>query len=157
VSAVLDEAHTIVWPLARLKGLRFTVTPPRDPQTIVTDRSKLRQILVNLLSNAIKFTERGEVALVAKADGDAICFEVHDTGIGIAREDIERIFDPFWQVEQTHSRRAGGTGLGLSVTRALARLLGGDVTVESQPGGGSRFEVRLPRVRNETVPGVGQG
>ena len=152
VAEVLDEAHTIAWPLAKSKGLRLAVTLPRDPQTIVTDRSKLRQMLVNLLSNAIKFTEHGEVALVAKADGDALCFEVNDTGIGIAREDIERIFDPFWQVEQTHSRRAGGTGLGLSVTRALARLLGGDVTVESQPGVGSRFEVRLPRVRNETLP-----
>ena len=145
VAGILDEAHTIVWPLAKARKLRFSVMPPSEPQTIVTDRNKLRQILVNLLSNSIKFTERGEITLVAHVDGEAICFEVRDTGIGIAPEDIERIFDPFWQVEQTHSRRAGGTGLGLSVTRALARLLGGDVVAESELGVGSRFEVRLPR------------
>jgi signal transduction histidine kinase len=89
--------------------------------------------------------------MVVRPAGDSICFAVRDTGIGIAPDDIERIFDPFWQVEQTHSRRAGGTGLGLSVTRALAQLLGGDVVVESDPGVGSRFEVCLPR-SGERVP-----
>ncbi len=145
VSGILDEAYSIAWPLAKARKLGLTVTRPDAPQTLVTDRSKLRQILVNLLSNAIKFTDQGEIALNAKVDGDAVCFEVRDTGIGIGKEDLGRIFDPFWQVEQSHSRRAGGTGLGLSVTRALARLLGGDVVVESTPGSGSRFEVRLPR------------
>jgi signal transduction histidine kinase len=145
VSGILDEAYSIAWPLAQARHLGLTVTRPDGSGRIVTDRSKLRQILVNLLSNAIKFTDRGEVALTARNEADAMFFEVRDTGIGIATEDLERIFDPFWQVEQTHSRRAGGTGLGLSVTRALARLLGGDVLVDSTPGVGSRFEVRLPR------------
>ena len=144
VSGILDEAYSIAWPLAKARNLTLTATRPNGAPRMVTDRSKLRQILVNLLSNAIKFTDRGEIALAARVDGDAMCFEVRDTGIGIAMEDLQRIFDPFWQVEQTHSRRAGGTGLGLSVTRALARLLGGDVAVESTPGIGSRFEVRLP-------------
>ena len=145
VPGILDEAYSIAWPLAKARNLGLTVTRPDGSGKMVTDRSKLRQILVNLLSNAIKFTDRGDIALAARVDGDAMCFEVRDTGIGIADVDLERIFDPFWQVEQTHSRRAGGTGLGLSVTRALARLLGGDVVVESTPGVGSRFEVRLPR------------
>jgi PAS domain S-box-containing protein len=153
VIEVLDEAYSIAWPLAKSSGLGLTVTPPVEPQTMVTDRIKLRQILVNLLSNAVKFTERGEITLVVRPERDSICFEVRDTGIGIAPDDIDRIFDPFWQVEQTHSRRAGGTGLGLSVTRALARLLGGDVVVESEPGVGSRFEVCLPRSGERAAAG----
>jgi PAS domain S-box-containing protein len=147
VGEMLEEAYSITWPLAKSRELDFRVAPLDAPRSLVTDRSKLRQILVNLVSNAIKFTERGEIALGARVDGDAMCFEVRDTGIGIADADMEKIFDPFWQVEQTHSRRAGGTGLGLSVTRALARLLGGDVSVQSELGAGSRFEVRLPLER----------
>jgi signal transduction histidine kinase len=147
VAVILDEAYRIAWPLAKSRKLGLTVTRPDAPLTMVTDGSKLRQILVNLLSNSIKFTERGEVSLVARAVGDDVWFVVRDTGIGIAPENMERIFDPFWQVEQTHARRVGGTGLGLSVTRALARLLGGDVVVESNVGAGSTFEVHLPRIR----------
>jgi PAS domain S-box-containing protein len=157
VAAVLEEARAIAWPLAKAKGLGFTVTAPDHPRVIETDHGKLKQILVNLLSNAVKFTERGGVTLVARDDGDAIRFEVQDTGIGIAGENLERIFETFWQVEQSHVRRAGGTGLGLSVTRRLARLLGGDVSVRSEPGAGSTFEVRLPHVSNEAPPDTAQG
>jgi signal transduction histidine kinase len=104
----------------------------------------VRQILLNLLSNAVKFTDQGEVTLSARREHDDLVFEVRDTGIGIAVEHMERIFDPFWQVDQSATRRVGGTGLGLSVTRRLARALGGDVEVRSEVGRGSSFVVRLP-------------
>jgi signal transduction histidine kinase len=126
---------------------RSHVGPPTGDASLRlhTDVLKLRQILVELLTNAVKFTDEGRVTIGAHADGDdAVCF-VRDTGIGIAPANQESVFQPFWQVEQTASRRVGGTGLGLSVTRRLARLLGGEVTVERAPGQGSTFFVRLPR------------
>jgi signal transduction histidine kinase len=110
---------------------------------IHTDPGKLRQILINLLSNAVKFTERGTVGVAVQREPGGARVRVSDTGIGIASDHLERIFDPFWQVEQSHRRQTGGTGLGLSVTRHLARLLGGDVEVESRLGEGSTFTVYL--------------
>ncbi|HEX2778129.1 MAG TPA: ATP-binding protein, partial [Gemmatimonadaceae bacterium] len=113
---------------------------------------RLRQALINLATNAVKFTEEGSVSLEAKQDGDAYRFIVRDTGIGIATEHLERVFDSFWQVEQSMRRRVGGAGLGLAVTRRLARLLGGEVEVESTPGTGSTFTLRLPRVWHGSRP-----
>jgi PAS domain S-box-containing protein len=148
VRRVLDEAAALVRPMAAAKKLPLDIAPPdrADEQLhLRTDVLKLRQILVNLLTNAVKFTDHGSVTLSARADGDDVVFGVTDTGIGIPPAHLEHVFDAFWQVEQAASRRVGGTGLGLSVTRRLARLLGGDVTVESTPGQGSTFSVRLPR------------
>ena len=150
VADVLEEAMALVRPLAAARDLSLElVAPPLvdgEPLRIVTDVLKLRQILVNLLNNAVKFTDDGSVTLATQLDGDHIVFSVRDTGIGITAEHQERVFEPFWQVEQAPSRRVGGTGLGLSVTRRLARLLGGDVQVLSAIGEGTTFEVRLPRV-----------
>jgi len=140
--SVVGGAVTMVTPLAAAKGLKL-----RDETTdgrIVTDGGKVRQILLNLLSNAIKFTDDGEIIVRSEHDDTSITLSVEDTGIGIAPENLENIFDPFWQVEQRSTRRAGGTGLGLSVSRSLARLLGGDVTVQSTPKGGSSFKLSLP-------------
>jgi len=109
-----------------------------------TDGGKVRQILVNLLSNAVKFTNAGRVRLLVQHDGATVRYIVSDTGIGIAPEHRDRIFEAFWQVEQPSTRRVGGTGLGLSVTRRLARLLGGDVAMTSVVGEGSVFTVTLP-------------
>jgi signal transduction histidine kinase len=139
---IAEEAITMVRPLAEAKGLPLNADVP-DVQ-LATDAGKLRQILLNLLSNAVKFTDRGEIRLRARLTGDTAEFSVIDTGIGIAEENLQRIFEPFWQVEQSSTRRAGGTGLGLSVTRSLARLLGGDVAVQSKLGEGSTFTVTLP-------------
>jgi PAS domain S-box-containing protein len=145
VSRVLDEAATIVEPLATQKGLGFVVAQPPTSVPIRSDPGKLRQAIVNLLSNAVKFTGRGSVTLRASELGDDVLFEVRDSGIGIAAEHLERIFEPFWQVEASTTRTAPGTGLGLAVTRRLARLLGGDVFVQSAVGEGSTFTLRLPR------------
>jgi signal transduction histidine kinase len=146
VSAVVDEAVGLVAPLADDKGVALGVTSPPPTLSARTDPRKVRQILVNLLSNAVKFTEPGgRVTLdVGAADG-RMQFTVRDSGIGIPSEHLERIFDPFWQVEQQPTRRAGGTGLGLSVSRRLARMMGGDIAVESAVGQGSTFVVTLPR------------
>ncbi|HEX7239381.1 MAG TPA: GAF domain-containing sensor histidine kinase, partial [Longimicrobiaceae bacterium] len=134
-----------VEPLASAQGLGLRLDLPARPLTVRTDPAKVRQILLNLLSNAVKFTDGGEVVLGAAADGDGALLRVRDTGIGIAPEHLERIWDPFWQVEQTATRVAEGTGLGLAVARDLARLLGGEISVRSAPGMGSTFEVYLPR------------
>ena len=147
VSAVLEEALSLVKPMAAAKHLpiEIAIDGSDDALSLQTDVLKLRQILVNLLNNAVKFTDSGKVTLSASAEGADVAFRVSDTGIGIPSAHLERVFEPFWQVEQAASRRVGGTGLGLSVTRRLARLLGGDVQVQSLPGEGSTFTVRLPR------------
>ncbi|HET7463364.1 MAG TPA: ATP-binding protein [Longimicrobium sp.] len=144
LGALLADAAALVEPLAAQKRLRLEVRVPDQPVRIRTDTGKVHQIVLNLLSNSVKFTDSGDIrAELSRNDADAV-ITVEDTGIGIAPEHLERIFDVFRQVEQAPTRRVGGTGLGLSVTRNLARLLGGDVTVESRFPGGSVFTVRLP-------------
>ena len=144
VGALMHAAAELVAPLVAAKGLTCAVQTPSDTLSLNSDRVKVRQILVNLLANAVKFTDRGEITLAVRRNGDTVIFEVRDTGIGIAAENLERIFDAFWQVQQKAARRVGGTGLGLHLSRRLARLLGGDITVESAPGRGSTFVLALP-------------
>ena len=145
--SVVDEALTVVTPLVREQTLRLEAKDIDPALTLETDGGKLRQMLINLLANAVKFTERGSVTVRAYARDEDVVFEVQDTGIGIAPEHFETIFEAFWQVEQTKARKTGGTGLGLSTTRKVARALGGDVTVESEVGVGSTFRIVLPRQR----------
>jgi CheY-like chemotaxis protein len=134
-------------PIAEQKQVFFRVIRSPDvPASLETDGQRLSQILKNLLSNALKFTERGEVALEIAPRGDAIEFAVRDTGIGIAEEHQQIIFEPFRQADGTTNRKFGGTGLGLSISRELARMLGGQITVESKPGEGSTFRLLMPRV-----------
>jgi signal transduction histidine kinase len=118
---------------------------PDEPLELTTDVDKARQILVNLCGNATKYTERGEVRLRVRAEGDRVVFVVSDTGMGIAPEHHARIFERFWQVDGASTRAAGGLGIGLAAAREYARLLGGDVTVESELGRGSTFRFWLPR------------
>jgi signal transduction histidine kinase len=116
---------------------------------MTSDAMKLRQCLFNLLSNACKFTQDGSIDLDVtreEAEGRAwVSFRVRDTGIGIPAAKLAQLFEPFTQADLSTARRFGGTGLGLSITRQLCGLLGGGVTVESEPGKGSTFEIRLPR------------
>ncbi|HEV2149740.1 MAG TPA: ATP-binding protein [Longimicrobiaceae bacterium] len=141
---LLREAGSLIEPLASAKGVRLRVRGPGDGASLRTDPGKVRQILLNLLSNAVKFTERGEVELSAEMDGRGAVLRVRDTGVGIAPEHRERIWEPFWQVEQGATRAAEGTGFGLAVARSLASLLGGELSVESVPGEGSTFTLRVP-------------
>lgn len=149
---VLRDAAGLIEPVAAEKGLSFKLIEPAQPGYLDTDLTKLRQILLNLLSNAVKFTDEGEVVLEARVLPDTIEFVVRDTGIGIAAENLDRIFDSFWQVDQSATRRVGGTGLGLSVARKLARLLGGDIAVTSVADVGTTFVVQLPRARISRPP-----
>ena len=141
---VLNDACEIVEPLAAAKKIQLKVEPASQEMIVESDPTKVKQILVNLLSNAVKFTETGSVTATASMAGENFILKVADTGIGIDSEHLHRIFDPFWQVEQKATRRATGTGLGLTVTKRLANLLGGDVDVASIPGEGTMFTVTLP-------------
>jgi signal transduction histidine kinase len=141
---VVREVGDMMAPLVRRKRLRFDLVLPDGPAKVETDPPKVRQILANLISNAVKFTESGEVRVEGVRDGTHHLVRVRDTGLGIAPENLQRIFEPFWQVEQSTRREAGGTGLGLSVARDLAELLGGWLTVESTPGEGTTFTLGLP-------------
>ena len=141
---VLRDAYEIVEPLAEAKKLQLRLSSPGKGVVIETDPTKLRQILVNLLSNAVKFTQEGHVELAGRVLENQVVLTVEDTGIGIGEEHLGRIFDPFWQVEQKATRRASGTGLGLTVSRRLANLLGGDVVVRSEVGKGTTFTATLP-------------
>jgi signal transduction histidine kinase len=144
VNHTLSDAAALVEPMAGAKNLKLIVKLLNEDQSIQTDATKLRQMLVNLLSNGIKFTEKGEVFLGCSVSDAVLEVSIADTGVGIAAENIEYVFEPFWQAEQTATRKTGGTGLGLSVTRKLARLLGGDVTVASRIGAGTTFQLTLP-------------
>jgi PAS domain S-box-containing protein len=148
---VFRSAVEMTGPLAEKKGLCMVTDLDGAPGVMRSDAQKLRQIVVNLLGNAIKFTEEGKVELIACQENGEVILRVRDTGIGIPPEHISRVFDPFWQVDQSHTRAAGGTGLGLTVSRTLARLLGGDIHAHSVPGEGSTFEVRLPCEWNPTL------
>jgi signal transduction histidine kinase len=113
--------------------------------TVITDARRLRQILLNLLNNAVRYTDSGSVLLRAEPlDEGGARIEVRDTGIGIAPEHLEKVFEPFWQVDQSKTRKVGGTGLGLSISRHLANLLGAWIEVSSTPRVGSVFTLTLP-------------
>jgi PAS domain S-box-containing protein len=141
---VANRAATLIEPVAATKQLALRVELPAERIITRSDTGKVSQILINLLSNAVKFTDEGEVLLRLYTLGRRHIFEVSDTGIGIDAENRQRVFDSFWQVDQGPTRRVGGTGLGLTIARRLARLLGGDVDLVSTPGEGSTFSVWLP-------------
>jgi signal transduction histidine kinase/DNA-binding response OmpR family regulator/CHASE3 domain sensor protein len=142
---VENLGHTF-GPMAKQKQLTFSATVDANvPLTIHTDRQRLEQVLKNLLSNAVKFTETGAVSLtVSTVEGEWIRFAVRDSGIGIAPDQQDKIFDAFHQADGTTSRRFGGTGLGLSISRDLTALLGGTIDVSSTPAEGSVFTLTLP-------------
>jgi signal transduction histidine kinase len=145
VGEVLESVASMAEPLASAKGLSFRIDVQKNDLTIRTDPVKLRQVLLNLLSNAVKYTDTGEISVKTESRDGVVDFLVTDTGVGVSEEHLEKIFEPFWQVEHTTTRRAGGTGLGLAVTRQFVELLGGSIDVQSSLGKGSTFIVSIPR------------
>ncbi|HEV3344854.1 MAG TPA: response regulator [Pirellulales bacterium] len=144
---VLAETHALLQVRSQAKGLSFTLQCLNSlPQVAYTDAMRLRQVLINLVGNAIKFTEAGEVRMVASYDSarQRLSVDVVDTGIGMTREQIAGLFRPFTQADSTTTRRFGGTGLGLTISKRLAELLGGDIHVQSEPGAGSTFCLTVP-------------
>ena len=135
-------------PQAAGKGLLVREGVPDAPVMLFTDATKLRQILINVVGNAMKFTEAGRVDVCVESHAERVTFSVRDTGPGMTEADLELIFDPFTQLDQSLTRSKGGTGLGLPVSRKLAHLLGGDLIVSSVPGEGTTFTLWLPLVTN---------
>jgi signal transduction histidine kinase/ligand-binding sensor domain-containing protein/CheY-like chemotaxis protein/HPt (histidine-containing phosphotransfer) domain-containing protein len=159
LAQVLEECTSIFAGAADNKGIELVVCPPGRPQRVLLgDPLRLRQVLMNLVGNAVKFTERGEVVVRADlepVDGDrdraTVRLAVTDTGIGMDAAAMGKIFEPFAQADETTTRRFGGTGLGLAICRELADLMGGTITVESQPGVGSTFHLSLPIALGDAV------
>ena len=151
----VDQLVQMVAPQAAQKGLRFHFEESgRIPQAVHADEKRLRQILINLLANAMKFTDAGSVTLRVSYAREIAVFEVEDTGIGIAQDDIDRIFLPFERSKSANQRKEVGTGLGLAISNMLAHIMGGELSVTSEVGRGSRFRLRiyLREVRQPTQP-----
>jgi PAS domain S-box-containing protein len=145
---VLGHALELVADRARAKGLDLKLEKaPGLPPACVGDALRLGQVLLNLLTNAVKFTEAGGVTLSASRQGDQLVFGVSDTGIGMTAEQLGYVFNPFQQADGSTTRKFGGTGLGLAICKRLIELMKGEIRVESNPGVGSLFEVRLPYVQ----------
>lgn len=149
LESLLGNVSAMLRPKSVEKGLDFNILRQSElPVTIYTDPTRVSQCLTNLISNAIKFTETGHVhvlvSLEQRAGQPFICFDIEDTGIGIPASKQQAIFESFSQADGSTTRKFGGTGLGLTITKCLAKLLGGSVSVQSQPGKGSVFSLRIP-------------
>ena len=155
VRPMVDEVVNTIQPLVKQKGNTLVVDCPPDVGAMHADLTKLRQSLFNLLSNASKFTEEGTVTLEVRReaghDGPWLRFSVRDSGIGMTEQQLERLFQPFSQADASTTRRYGGTGLGLAITKRFIEMMGGLVSVESVPGSGSTFTLRLPASTEEVV------
>ncbi|MFL5605485.1 MAG: ATP-binding protein, partial [Gemmatimonadaceae bacterium] len=169
--ALVRDALNLVRPQAEARGVELIHERQHEAGVpFVGDEQRVRQILLNLLSNAVKFTDTGGRIVVScemsetaspmaqvHGAGPWAYLRVQDTGIGVATEQLVHIFDPFHQVDSSHTRQQGGTGLGLAISRRLARAMGGDLTAESTPGIGSVFTLWLPSVKRAAVNGDGRG
>ncbi|MBK6677336.1 MAG: response regulator [Rhodocyclaceae bacterium] len=154
-AAAIDDVKAIVGERAAGKNLEFVATvSPALPRRVMGDPTRLRQVLINLLVNAVKFTEQGTVSLRVAPDGGDIQFAVRDSGIGMDEQACRRLFQPFSQGDESITRRYGGTGLGLVISKELIEAMGGDIEVESAPGAGTCFWFRLPLKPAPDVPGM---
>lgn len=152
LSATIRDASRLFEDQAAARTIAFVRDLDDCPAMVIGDSARIRQIVFNLLSNALKFTTAGEVRLTARRMADGVAISVADSGIGIAPDKLEEIFEAFRQADTSTTRQFGGTGLGLAICRRLARAMGGDVTVESAPGRGSRFTLILPLVEMVETP-----
>jgi PAS domain S-box-containing protein len=151
IAAVLRDVSNALQPLARQQGNVLEIDCPEQARMAYADLAKFRQSVLNLVNNALKFTEKGRVSVAVNRlrDPDGEWTEVHvsDTGIGIGREHLGKLFQPFSQVDGSATRKYNGTGLGLAISKKFCQMMGGDITVESELGRGSRFSIRLPAIR----------
>jgi signal transduction histidine kinase len=143
--AAIERSIDTIRPIAQAKHLELRLELSSEIGELVSDARRVEQILLNLLNNAVKFTERGAVVLSAAIEGAMVRLRVTDTGIGIEAADQAGLFKPFQQVDTGMSRSHEGTGLGLTICRRLAGLLGGEIQMESEPGEGSAFTLLLPK------------
>ena len=139
---LVDEVATTVRPLAQSHGNELVIRCGAG--TVECDPTRLKQVLFNLLANAARFTEDGTITIQAECDANAMHFRVSDTGIGMTEEQLRTIFEPFVQAAGPSARRIGGTGLGLAIARQFAELMGGSLSVTSEPGRGSEFRMQVP-------------
>lgn len=145
--ALLEQIIEFHLPSARAKGLSLNLIRPADlPTKCQSDALRLQQVLNNLISNAIKFTETGSIEVLVQREVERLRFQVRDSGVGMTAEACERVFHPFEQADGSMSRRFGGTGLGLTISRRLVELMGGTLEVDSRPGIGSTFQFAIPYV-----------
>ncbi|MBE9563490.1 MAG: hybrid sensor histidine kinase/response regulator, partial [Proteobacteria bacterium] len=144
LDTMINEVIYTVQPLVKKKHNTLNIICEGGSGNIHTDLTKLRQMLLNLISNAAKFTEKGNITLEVKRNGEWITFRVIDNGIGMNVEQQENLFKPFTQGDSSMTRRYGGTGLGLAITRKFAKMVGGKLWVESEFGYGSTFILSLP-------------
>ncbi len=152
---LIDEVGTLMRAQAQAKGLAMRVAvSPEVPRWVRGDATRLKQILFNLLSNAVKFSNSGSVDLSVSVAAGGLEIEVSDTGIGMDEATVARLFQRFMRADESTTRRHGGTGLGLEISRDLARVMGGDITVRSTPGAGSSFTVSLPLDPAEPAPAL---
>jgi signal transduction histidine kinase len=147
---VIEEVAKTIEPMAAKNGNRVNIECPANLGTMYADQTRFRQALLNLASNANKFTEKGTVTIAVhegqESGRDWITIAVTDTGIGMTVEQMGKLFQEFSQASSSTASRYGGTGLGLAISRRFCQMMGGDITVESEPGRGSTFTIRLPRV-----------
>jgi signal transduction histidine kinase len=152
IAAVLRDVSNALQPLARQQGNVLEIDCPEQARMTYADLPKFRQSVLNLVNNALKFTEKGRVSVAVNRlrDPDGEWTEVHvsDTGIGIGREHLGKLFQPFSQVDGSATRKYNGTGLGLAISKKFCQMMGGDITVSSELGRGSRFSIRLPAGRS---------
>jgi signal transduction histidine kinase len=141
---VMRVATTTVEPMLKNGRVKLVTEFAPDIPLLKTDRDKLKQSVLNLLSNAVKFTEKGEIKLAAWRDNGNVKLTVSDTGIGMKKEALDLIFEEFRQADMSSTRRYGGTGLGLAIVRRFITLMGGEITVESEVGKGSKFTITIP-------------
>ena len=150
VAALIADVVKTIEPLAAKNSNKVAVHCAADMGTVHADQMRLRQALLNLMSNANKFTEHGAISIDARQGQengrDWITLAVADTGIGMTPEQMGRLFQEFSQASSTTASKYGGTGLGLAISRRFCQMMGGDITVESEPGRGSTFTIRLPRI-----------
>jgi signal transduction histidine kinase/CheY-like chemotaxis protein/CHASE3 domain sensor protein len=152
VETIATEMRSMFELMAKEKGVEFIVDIKKNvPSVIETDKLRLEQILRNLISNALKFTKKGSVQLIFSKQDNQVAFAVKDTGIGIPKEKHQTVFEAFQQADGSTRRQFGGTGLGLSISRELARLLGGEIKLESEEGKGSEFTLILPMQKDAVI------